>query len=219
MILSRNEINKRVAQEIMGLQIVGECFAWNPEGSGVSIRPPSEAPSPENIHPVYLSRCGCDYRLDLWTTKDEYFEGMDEEEVKKAIEYHNTKEQAEFDEDQRLWGHGRLTCLDVVPNYCEDIQSSMKIVNKLCHPELPWAEWTREQYQIDINLGLWSFTAYTVPSISSFAWGWSVGFRPSVFPPDSRGAEDDVVWAREETLSQAICMAALRIVEFKREGK
>lgn len=53
-----------------------------------------------------------------------------------------------------------------------------------------------------------SYSCYRVPSISSFAWGWTCSFRYGVQPPERMGAEDQ--WSsRSYKKPYAVCQAAL----------
>lgn len=155
------ELDKKIAEKIMGLEVVGECAAWDPDGGGWMIFRPEE-----NINGRYETKlcfvrsCNCeenfphkmeplgDTTLDL-----------------KLYEEWNKELQEEFTKEKAVWGHSKH-CLDVAEDYSENIQAAHKVVEKIIgkdysfdlgyhpHNTAPWvALFAKYPANIEFNTG------------------------------------------------------------------
>lgn len=177
------ELDAIVGAKVMGLEVVGMCHAWDPSGGGYSIYRPDEHDG--ELRPVHLRHCCCEIGP---VHQGPCPEGITPEYWEEWVD----GARKQYDAERALWGHIG-SCLDVVPAYSTDSGEAFKVLEYLCH--------ARPQG--------FATTVYAVPHHSSAAWGWTVGLRRSVHPPERR---QEASWARTEAFSEAVCRAALLAV-------
>ena len=144
------ELDALVAEKVMGLKLVGNCKAWDPEGSGYCIYRP-DAGEPGALRPAYVAHCNCDifplYQdesewtskpLELFSLSDQRDSLVSREARRQSVARKMWKRVAsdhrrEFEADKAIWGHAS-GCLDVVPAYSTEIGATSEV----------WEVWRRE---------------------------------------------------------------------------
>lgn len=102
------ELDKIIAVEVMGLEVVGEDTVAYYGGEGMIVPGTDPASHSEYaaVEPLYLKKCHCE-----WMTESDKADGR-------------------ICEEDRICGH-YTACLSVVPRYSEDIAAAWQVVTKL----------------------------------------------------------------------------------------
>lgn len=179
------ELDTKVAKQIMGLDVVGQCRAWDPEGSGYSITRPEEDTHHGDIMLVYVFNCHCDVMpLKNFTSVAQERElvpsfgdlGLDE-----FVAKYNKEMEEEYAADKALWGHSRH-CLSVVDEYSVDNNAAYRVIEKIIEKE-----YTFDLSYAPYNMAPWVATFAKYPANIEFNTG--------------RGYSN--------SLAKAVCLAAL----------
>lgn len=161
------ELDKKIAEKIMGLEVVGQCRAWDPEGSGYSISRPEEDTHHGDVMLVYVSTCSCEIMpLKTFTSLTQEREFVSNDlGLEEFVANYNKEMEEEFVNDKALWGHSRH-CLSVVEEYTTDIRATHTVIEKIIgndysfdlgyhpHNTAPWvALFAKYPANIEFNTG------------------------------------------------------------------